>query len=154
MILSAQSIMRRRPLSPLAIGSFMQNGLSGGLSAAGYDVTSAQSFRLWPKGCRLASTFERFDLPPDVAGIVSTKSTWARRFVANIGTTYIDPGFCGWLTLELYNYSWRFWRIREGDPIAQIIFFRLDEATDRPYAGFYQGQENRPVPARMEGEAG
>jgi dCTP deaminase len=150
-ILSAQSILAARPLSPLVPHSFVRNGLSGGLSAAGYDVTAKEPCVMWPKRFKLASTFERFTLPADIAAIVSTKSTWARRGVVNIGTTYIDPGFQGWLTLELYNYSWRFWRIREGDPIAQIIFFRLDEATDRPYAGFYQGQENRPVPARLEG---
>lgn len=147
MILSAQSILAARPLSPLVPHSFVRSDLSGGLSAAGYDVTAAQGFVMWPKRFKLASTFQRFILPPDIAAIVSTKSTWARRGVVNIGTTYVDPGFCGWLTLELYNYSWRWWRVREGDPIAQIIFFRLDQATDRPYAGRFQHQANRPVAA-------
>jgi len=39
---------------------------------------------------------------------------------------------------------------RSGMPIAQIIFHRLDCATELPYSGKYQGQVAGPQPAILE----
>ena len=38
-----------------------------------------------------------------------------------------------------------------GDPICQVAFHWLDEATDRPYRGKYQNQAAKPTPAIFEG---
>lgn len=151
MILSAQSIMRRRPIKPFCVGKLIHRGMSYGLSAAGYDIRVDQSFVMWPLRFTLASSVEEFDMPDDLLGIVCDKSTWARRGIT-VQNTVIEPGWRGFLTIELCNHSWGFRRIRAGDPIAQILFLQLDEATIRPYgSGKYQAQPNRPVPARMEG---
>jgi deoxycytidine triphosphate deaminase len=44
----------------------------------------------------------------------------------------------------------RFVRIRKGDPIAQILFVRMSQETERPYTGKYQNQERGPQKARRE----
>jgi hypothetical protein len=43
-----------------------------------------------------------------------------------------------------------FLRLRRGDPIAQIVFHRLDEPTVSPYRGKYQDQAQGPQKAREE----
>lgn len=120
---------------------------SYGLSTCGYDVRIAQDIWLWPGFGRLASTIERFNMPADVMAEVKDKSSWARRFVT-VQNTVIEPGWRGTLTLELTNHRpWpRF--IRAGSPIAQIVFYNLDKASEQPYNGKYQDQEPGPQPAR------
>jgi dCTP deaminase len=125
------------------------SGCSFGLSSCGYDVRLAQDRTLARGDFLLASTMERFMMPRDVMARVCDKSTWARRGLA-VQTTVIEPGWEGYLTLELTNHGPRLLTLRAGTPIAQIIFERLDEPTEQPYPedGKYQRQENKPVEAR------
>lgn len=132
------------------------NGLTFGLGPAGYDVRIAETvvFRnkliRWISGdFNLASTVERFNLPYDILMAVVDKSSWARRglFVQN---TVAEPGWRGYLTLELTYHGWRKLRIEAGTPIAQMIFHVLDQPTVAPYVGKYQDQERGAQPARMD----
>jgi dCTP deaminase len=88
-------------------------------------------------------------MPDDILGIVHDKSTWGRRGIA-VQNTVIEPGWRGFLTLELSNHSSRLITIENGDPIAQIVFHLLAGATDSPYRGKYQDQINEPVKAISE----
>ena len=125
------------------------NGMTYGLGAAGYDIRIAQTIWLWPGVMRLASSIEYFDIPDNILARVCDKSSWARRgvFVQN---TVIEPGWKGYLTLELTRgLPWPV-QIEIGTPIAQIIFERLEEPTYYPYSGKYQNQRRGPQPAIME----
>lgn len=158
-VLSAQSIRvlcshsnpRLDLVSPFSERA-VSRGLSYGLSCCMYDVRIAQDVRLWPKCNRLASTIEHFYMPDNVMASVHDKSSWARRFV-DVKNTIIDPGWRGYLTLELSNRTWSPIFIRRGTPIAQVVFTWLDETTVLPYRGKYQDQENEPVSARDELDA-
>lgn len=165
MILSAQSIRA------LCVGPFVRSsagtprvahpliepfhergrfaGRSYGLSACGYDIRLAEDVWLWPFWGRLGSALERFDLPDDVCAEVKDKSTNARLFVF-VQNTIIEPGWHGYLTLELTRcLPWPI-RLKAGTPIAQVVFKRLDQPTAQPYRGKYQDQQAGAVPARME----
>ena len=152
MILSAQSIRTRLMqglLSPWCERQVAWNGMSFGLSAAGYDITVAQSHAIRVGGFVLASSVERFYMPNDLIAFVHDKSTWARKGLA-VQNTVIEPGWSGYLTLELTNHSDMPIYINAGDPIAQIVFQLLDEPTEKPYRGKYQNQEWGPQDARFE----
>lgn len=127
-------------------------GKTHGLSCCGYDVRIAQDLTLWPKCMHLGSTVERFAMPDYVKAGVHDKSSWARRGIS-VKNTVIEPGWRGYLTLEIVNDTWLPIRIRAGDPIAQLIFSRLDFPTDQPYRGKYQDQRAGPVPAIDELDA-
>lgn len=150
MILSAQSIRTLRPVTPFEDRGVIR-GRSYGLSVAGYDIRVAEDIALWPGDFRLASSVERFTMPDDVLALVKDKSSWARLGLS-VFNTVIEPGWEGWLTLELKNQGNKSLRIESGDPIAQILFERLDEPTEQPYSGKYQNQEAGPQVARFEGE--
>lgn len=131
-------------------------GVTFGLSAAGYDVRvefdedGIQYERLLENGqFLLASTIEEFHMPNDVVGIVHDKSTWARRGLA-VQNTVIEPGWSGFLTLELTNHGPESLVIPCGCGIAQIVFHRLDHPTDQPYEGKYQAQRRGPVAAMSD----
>jgi dCTP deaminase len=142
-----------------------QNGMSYGLTQAGYDIRIAQRIVLYPitlpnlfirmmgswfgKKWRLSfalgSTIERFVVPNNMIFQIVDKSTWARRGLA-VQNTQAEPGWEGHLTMELSNHGERKLIIEAGDPIAQAVFHLMDVATEFPYAGKYNNQPNYPVP--------
>ena len=157
-ILSGQSIRKRGIFTPFSEKA-KQNGMSYGLSQAGYDIRIDLSrvkdslgvgyIYMEPGAFMLAATLEHFDMPNDLVGIVHDKSTWARRGIA-CQNTVIEPGWKGFLTLELTNHSDTDVCIHHGDPIAQILLHLTDEPVEEPYAGKYQNQEKGPQDARFE----
>lgn len=151
MILSAQSIRKKKIIEP-----FFERGISHGrtfgLSSCGYDVRLAQDIWLLPFCGRLGSVIEYIDMPNDLCGEVKDKSTNARMFVL-VQNTIIEPGWKGYLTVELTRFfPWPI-RLRRGTPIAQIMFKCLDETTEQPYKGKYQNQDYRPQKARFNQES-
>lgn len=145
MILTPSEIEGEHIISPFQ-EKYKRNGVSGGISHAGYDVAVRERLILWPGRFVLASTLESFHMPDDVVGMVHDKSTWARLGVA-VQNTVIEPGWIGYLTLELTLHSFRFLVIPAHTPIAQVMFHRMSAKTDRPYSGKYQYQGREPVRA-------
>ena len=145
MILPAQTIRKIKPILPFNERT-VHNGMSYGLSHAGYDVRIAQACFLSPNAFCLASTMEEFFMPTDLVAFVHDKSSWARRGLS-LFNTVIEPGWRGFLTLELVNHSTDPIRLLSGSPIAQIIFMRMEEPAEKPYAGKYQDQKRGPQEA-------
>lgn len=150
MILPAQMI---REINPPLITPFEERtsayGMTYGLGPAGYDVRIEQDIFLKPGYFILASTMEHFDIPPSMMAFVYDKSTWARRGLS-LFNTVIEPGWKGFLTLELTNLGPEALSIRKGMPIAQIVFQVLIADTEIPYEGKYQDQPDRPVGAILK----
>lgn len=151
MILSAQTIRRQQlvRIEPFTERTVHESGLSYGLSGAGYDVRIAEDVSIQTGQFKLASIVEWMELTGSVLATVHDKSTWARQGLA-VQNTVIEPGWKGFLTIELTNHGPLRLDIRIGTPIAQIIFQRLDEPTEMSYTGKYQNQEAGPQRARFE----
>jgi dCTP deaminase len=165
MILSAQSIRARRVDAPhdrryeKAAGRHMiepfverivhDNGKSYGLGPASYDVRVKREVMLEPGLLEIASTLEHVCIPDDIAAQILDKSSWIRKGVSAFNT-WIDPGFRGHITLELVNHTPMTIIIGAGEPIVQLVFFRLDAPTESPYSGKYQDQPDWPVTAIHE----
>lgn len=120
-----------------------------GLSQCGYDIRIDQDITLGHGHgmFHLASSFEEFNMPNDVMGVVHDKSSWARRGLS-VKNTIIEPGWRGFLTLELTSDAPNILNIKKGCPIAQVVFHRLDQECEKPYNGKYQDQERGPQVAR------
>lgn len=93
-----------------------------------------------PMSFMLASSMEYVKLPPDVTAFVEGRSSIGRigLFVENAG--WVDPGFEGELTLELFNANRQPIRLQAGRRICQLVFARMDQPASAPYRGKYQGQ--------------
>jgi dCTP deaminase len=122
-------------------------GFSWGLTECGYDIRIKQRVVMYP-GHRfvLGSSIEEFDMPDDLMGRILNKSTWARLGVDASITTNIEPGWKGFLTIELHYMKLRPIVIPAGVGIAQVIFESITTPTG--YIGKYQNQENKPIAAR------
>ncbi len=93
-----------------------------------------------PHSFLLATTVEVIRLPANVTAFVEGRSSIGRMglFIQNAG--WVDPGFEGNITLELFNANRLPLRLTAGRRICQIVFAFMDAATRTPYAGKYQGQ--------------
>ena len=166
MILPAQCILarlnleadlsRRLEITPFS-GRRVYEGMSYGLSSAGYDLRVKDEVVLHPGNFKLAVTIEYFSFPHDIMGMLVDKSTWARRGIA-VQNTVFEPGWRGYPTIELSNHygvSYRSERprpvvIKAGSPIGQMLFMQLSEPTVQPYSGKYQDQPQKPIEAKSE----
>lgn len=127
----------------------IKNGMSYGVSMAGYDLRMDQHLVLLAKEFKLASSMEYFDMPNDLVGMVYDKSSYARRGLQAFNTI-VEPGWKGYLTIELFNASDKPIKLSRGDAIVQVVFSSLDAPTEQPYNGKYQNQKRGPVKTKME----
>lgn len=88
----------------------------------------------------LATTMEYVKLPDNLTAFVEGRSSIGRigLFIQNAG--WVDPGFEGRITLELYNANSLPIRLQTGRRICQLVFCKMDQAAETPYLGKYQGQ--------------
>jgi dCTP deaminase len=94
---------------------------------------AGKSYPLSPGECVLASTIERVKMPDNAVCRVEGKSSLARIFLTVHSAGFIDPGFCGDITLELKNDGMVPLRLAPGMLIAQLSFQSLDAPAVRPY---------------------
>lgn len=107
-----------------------------------YRQIEGPSIIIPPHSFLLATTMEYIRLPNDLTAFVEGRSSIGRigLFIQNAG--WVDPGFEGQITLELYNANSLPIRLEAGRRICQLVFCRMDQAAARPYKGKYQGQRN------------
>lgn len=105
-----------------------------------YKTITSDSYILLPNQFVLATTMEYFDLPDDLTAFVEGRSSLGRMglFIQNAG--WVDPGFKGEITLELYNANRCAIELKAGRRVGQLVFAKMDETALNPYNGKYQGQ--------------
>jgi dCTP deaminase len=117
-------------------------------------VEGGDPFILHPGEFVLGSTLERVALPDDLVARLEGKSSLGRLGLLIHSTAgYVDPGWDGYLTLELSNVANLPITIYPGMKIGQISFFRLTAPAEAPYGSAatkskYQGQRG-PTPSRF-----
>lgn len=93
-----------------------------------------------PNSFLLATTMEYIKLPNYLTAFVEGRSSIGRMglFIQNAG--WVNPGFEGEITLELYNANRLPIKLISGRRICQLVFALMDKATLNPYDGKYQRQ--------------
>lgn len=165
LIINKKTLLDAAPIKNMEKEKKVAHGMSYGLSEAGYDIRIKQDVRFvghsyqghgnitidgvdqgYGRFC-LASAIEEFDMPADMVGMVYDKSSWARQGLS-LFNTVIEPGWKGFLTLELVFHGNEEVIIPAGSPIAQVIFSHTVHAA--PYNGKYQNQADEPVGTKWE----
>lgn len=105
-----------------------------------YEEIVSDTFIVPTRGFVLATTVEYIRLPDDLTAFVEGRSSVGRLglFIQNAG--WVDPGFEGAITLELYNANAAPMKIEAGRRICQLVIAKADGVVENPYRGKYQGQ--------------
>lgn len=169
MVINGVHLLGYKPIKDMNYGKIDWPLASHGLTEAGYDIRIRQDLVFWPAvsdiaytpprimrdqepisgNFCIASAIEEFDMPRNLVGVVHDKSTWARRGLS-VFNTVIEPGWRGFLTLELVYHGSQYLHIPAGTGIAQVLFHQLSSGAS--YAGKYQAQPDRPVDAIFSGD--
>ena len=106
----------------------------------GYKTIETDKYLILPGQFVLATTMEYFELPDDLTAFVEGRSSLGRMglFIQNAG--WVDPGFKGEITLELYNANRCAIELQAGRRVGQLVFAKMDDSALNPYNGKYQGQ--------------
>lgn len=167
MIVNDIDLLMAKPIKNMADSKQTYRGASHGLTEAGYDIRIKQEVRFRPHPLHmgmisnsvsdenkivtnvgrfvLASAIEEFQMPTDLVGIVHDKSTWARHGLS-VFNTVIEPGWAGFLTLELVYHGQEELIIPAGAGIAQVLFYNTTRFAE--YKGKFANQPNRPIGPR------
>ena len=164
MIINGQRLLKAAPIQDMLHTKEREHGVSHGLAEAGYDIRLKQNVRFFPnydqaicvsvdhathekKNFTIASAIEKFQMPSHLLGVVHDKSTWARQGLS-VFNTVIEPGWEGYLTLELVYHGREPLNLPAGCGIAQILFHEVIETA--AYDGKYQNQSDEPVESVFE----
>lgn len=164
-------------ITPYCEGLVGEGVVSYGLSSYGYDIRVSDEFKIFtninaqvvdpkdfedanvvdfkgdvcivpPNSFALARTVEYFKMPPNVLAICLGKSTYARCGII-VNVTPFEPGFEGFITIEISNTTPLPAKIYANEGIAQVLFLEGDELCETTYAdrkGKYQKQTGITLP--------
>lgn len=103
-----------------------------------------------PRQFLLGTTEEVIRVPDDLVARLDGRSTYGRHGIIIHATAgYIDPGFKGQVTLEIYNLGSRPVRLHIGERIGQVVFTTMTSPAVRPYGGTtskYMHQQGATAP--------
>lgn len=110
-------------------------------SSISYKTITTDTYLILPGQFVLATTMEYFELPDDLTAFVEGRSSLGRMglFIQNAG--WVDPGFKGEITLELFNANRCAINLKAGRRVGQLVFAQMDDHALNPYNGKYQGQK-------------
>lgn len=105
-----------------------------------YKTITTDTYLIMPGQFVLATTMEYFELPDNLTAFVEGRSSLGRMglFIQNAG--WVDPGFKGEITLELFNANKCAIELKTGRRVGQLVFAEMDDYAMNPYRGKYQGQ--------------
>ena len=151
--------------------------ISHGLSSYGYDIRVADEYKVFtnvhgtlvdpkrfdskafvdiqapecvvpPNSFALARSVEQFNIPREVLAICLGKSTYARCGII-VNVTPLEPGWKGYLTIEISNTTPLPAKIYSNEGIAQLLFFGGDQLCETSYSdrkGKYMDQVGVVLP--------
>ncbi|MEO8606709.1 MAG: dCTP deaminase [Chloroflexota bacterium] len=163
--------LEHKMIEPFVENQVREGVISYGVSSYGYDMRVSNQFKIFtnvysaivdpknfspqsfvdfegetciipPNSFALAVSVEYFRIPRSVLAITTGKSTFARcGIITNV--TPLEPGWEGFVTLEISNTTPLPAKVYANEGIAQVLFFEGDEECETSYAdkkGKYQGQ--------------
>ena len=124
-----------------AIVEDVASGIIDPTKSVSYTTFNTERFLLLPGQFVLATTREYIRLPDDLTSFVEGRSSWGRLglFIQNAG--WVDPGFEGEITLELFNANRCAIELTTGLRIGQLVFAKMGRDALNPYSGKYQRQK-------------
>lgn len=129
-----------------------------------HEIPFMEPVLIHPGQLTLASTLEWVQLPPNLVGQVTARSSWAREGLNIATANQINPGYRGIITLELANHGPIPLKLYPGMRIAQITFYEaMGEATAKeiksqfdlsfePKAGDIAAKDEAFIPARRKNQ--
>lgn len=111
------------------------------------EIADTETITIPPQTFMLGTTLEQIGLPDYLTAFVEGRSSIGRLgvFIQNAG--WIDPGFSGQITLELFNANRVPVQLQAGMRVCQLVIAEVDQETEG-YSGKYLFQKGT-TPSRV-----
>lgn len=80
-------------------------------------------FVLPPRGICWVISKEAFNMPSDVTGLVTLKTSWTHDGLLALNHGIIDPGWSGPISTAIVNFSTAGFEIQKGESFFRVVFF-------------------------------
>ena len=156
-----QNSIENNMIEPFEEKQVSENKISYGVSSYGYDIRVADEYKIFtnvnnsvvdpknfddnsfvdfkgdvcivpPNSFALARSVEYFKIPRNVLTICVGKSTYARCGII-VNVTPLEPGWEGYVTLEISNTTPLPAKIYSNEGLCQVLFFESDEQCEVSY---------------------
>jgi dCTP deaminase len=120
-----------------------------------YCQYDTDGFLLDPGGFVLGSTLEQVSVGATLCAHVDGRSTLGRLgLMIHVTAGFVDPGFSGNITLEIFNAAPYAIRLKSGIGIGQLLVSPVCGTVERPYGtsgvkSKYGGVQEGPVPPNL-----
>lgn len=170
-------VKKFKMIEPFKASQTRKGVISFGVSSYGYDFRITNEFKIFtnvnnaivdpknfdpksfvnyrgkecvipPNSFALARSLEYFRIPRDVIGICLGKSTYARCGIV-VNVTPLEPGWEGYVTVEISNTTPLPAKIYANEGICQVLFLKGSQPCTVSYAdkkGKYQKQTKLTLP--------
>lgn len=98
---------------------------------SGGEIVSNSSFTLKSRGVVWVVSNENFQIPSDITGLVTLRTTWAHEGVFALNVGVLDPGWHGPVATALVNFGRDPFVIRKNEPFFRVLFLQ-SQATGAP----------------------
>lgn len=171
-------VKEKKMIEPFEPSTVRNGVVSYGLSSFGYDLRVADEFKIFtnihsavvdpkqfdedsfvnvsgkgyvlipPNSFALARSQEYLRIPDTVIGLCIGKSTYARCGII-VNVTPLQPGWDGYLVIEISNTTPLPAKIYANEGIAEILFFESNDLPEKTYkqlSGKYSNQKSVALP--------
>lgn len=125
------AMLRRTRAPMLDVGPNVADAYTSDAFTKLHYVRFGDKFVLHPRTFVLGSTLEWIRMPKNLAGYVTSRSSWGRRGLIIATATGVHPGFTGCLTLELFNSGEIPIALYPGMAITQFFLHTVDTTSDK-----------------------
>lgn len=125
------AMLRHSRAAMLDVGSTVSEGFTADALTRLHYVPFGDKFVLHPRDFVLGSTLEWLRMPRNIAGYVTSRSSWGRRGLIIATATGVHPGFTGCLTLELFNSGEIPIALYPGMAISQFFMHTVDTNSEK-----------------------
>ncbi len=151
-------ILTSKEISDLKL---VENPASGATRESTYDATVGEIFQegkrfqgseydLPPRGMVWVVSNERFNLPSNVTGLATLRTTWTHDGILTLNVGIVDPGWNGPLAAAVVNFSSSNFEVRKGETFLRVLFID-HKATDaskvlketKAYENYIKGKSAR-----------
>ena len=97
----------------------------GSRDAAGYDLFSAEEYRVGPCGKCLMKTDIAVAIPKGYYGRIAPRSSMAWKFHTDVGAGVVDSDYRGNVGVVMFNHGQEELVVKKHDKIAQLILEKI-----------------------------
>lgn len=99
------------------------------------EIKKGEALIIRPGEIILTTTIEAIILPPDIGGIITGRSSFARLgLMVQCAQDFVNPGHGATIALQLVNVTKKPIKIQAGLKICQIVLLRCTSNSDNPYS--------------------